>query len=635
MGIPGPGNGFPGKSGTPATPGATPNPATSGTGVATRDRFDWTYWWDLEKDQFLGSPDRLRRPPLVRSGDDVGRQLGKRPESGLVVASVLPVLLDALATERHVDIQTASLIALARIGKNLGEPRARALVGPILEHVPSSSQEVSETAILALGILGHETAIETLLGILGDTDEAGRLLKRDKIPSRARAFAAFALGLHAHELDDVAARQRIALGLVDALERPALKNDVHVAALLALGLCPAPVSPTLPPGELHGHTQVQAAVSRAGQIEWLLWRADPKKAKATKMSEIQRAHAYVALGRLAAQANEGSRRRVVKALTVAASSRTLDQTARSGACIGLGLTLRASSDDIDEDGMRALGQTLLRGQSLERRFAAIAMGVGSAQSGTGELIDAESALQVRRTLLVRLGTASNLDQPWVALALGLQGHALAEKNVDGAGDASRKLLERLRKERNNTTIGAYAISTALIHVQSESRAALLAKRALIDKFKRTKHPTARGHIAIALGILGASEARELLRDTLQSSRFQPELLWNTSVGLWLMEEPSLTPILIRTLIEAGTGTARAAAASALGRIGDERAIEPLLELVENEGHPAGARAFGIVGLGILCDEDRTPWRTPISHALPYFAVTETLVGNAKGLLEIL
>ena len=40
-----------------------------------------------------------------------------------------------------------------------------------------------------------------------------------------------------------------------------------------------------------------------------------------------------------------------------------------------------------------------------------------------------------------------------------------------------------------------------------------------------------------------------------------------------------------------------------------------------------------VELGAICDLDRMPWRDPISHALPYFAVTPTLNGSGSGILE--
>ena len=152
--------------------------------------------------------------------------------------------------------------------------------------------------------------------------------------------------------------------------------------------------------------------------------------------------------------------------------------------------------------------------------------------------------------------------------------------AEAAGRITDVLLDRLRGERNAAVIGAYAISAALAHVHVDDRAAAQARKVLIQKFDRTADPRARGHIAIALGIMGTSSARKELQEALERSRFQAQMLWSSAVSLWLMEEPNLVDILVRTLSEAGSGVTRAAAAAALGRVGNERAVEPLVELVE-------------------------------------------------------
>lgn len=623
--------GVPGNRPGPLTPSpGNPNPgrnAPSTPGGGTGGPFAWDYWWLLERDAYLWAPDRLRRPPLIRSGVDEGRRLGERPTRAVVERDVLPLILELLASSRHNDIQTASLIALARLGRGAAVEDIPTYVAAIEPFIDAETLEVSESALLALGILGAPNGLDLLEGALANAEDSHLA---GNASTRQRAFAAFALGLIASQNEEPELRQRIALSLIDVLAESSIRDDLHVAALIALGLAAVPIDPALPSRDLRERRNVEAVVSRTGQIAWLMQHLGERT------SQISRAHGFVALGRLAHDARVGSRRVVVDELIDAAMDKKHSQMARGGACVALGLAVRAMSSDADEDGIDALIRVSQRGQTLERRFAAIALGRASIQPGVEGELDEEILSKSQRALQLALRSGSNQDQPWAALGLGVQTHALGEMGEsDAAGRVTDLLLDRLRGERNAAVIGAYAISAALAHVHVDDRAANQTRRVLTQKFERTSDPRARGHIAIALGIMGTSSARKELREALVQSRFQAQMLWSSAVSLWLMEEPDLVGILVRTLREAGSGVTRAAAAAALGRVGDERAVEPLLELARDEGHPAMVRAFGVVGLGIVCDGTREAWRTPIARSLPYFAVTETLAGNAKGILEIL
>lgn len=96
----------------------------------------------------------------------------------------------------------------------------------------------------------------------------------------------------------------------------------------------------------------------------------------------------------------------------------------------------------------------------------------------------------------------------------------------------------------------------------------------------------------------------------------------------------MVPLLIDTLKNSSSASNRGAAAAALGRVGDDRATNPLLELLEDQGQPDAARAFAVVGLGLLCEEKPLPWRKPLAHANPYFAVTGALSNGSSGLLDL-
>lgn len=629
------GGGLPGPGLSPGGP-VLPNPGnplgpTSNPQQAI-EALHWSHWWNLERDRFLWAPERLRQPPVARSGDGKLAPRLQLPSDETAMVRVLPILLNALAKEKNGDIQTATLIALGRIGSRAGAPRRAAIVQAIQSRLTSSVQEISETAVLSLGILGHEGAAETLLAILGDTEEGRKLMGKERVRTRAQAFAAFGLGLLADQVDSPDLHQRIALGLMDALESKEMREDIHVASLIALGLCPVPMTPHVPSADLRKHRNIESAVSRSGQLSWLVRRLTGPAARLH--SSAAQAHGFVALGRLANGAWTGSRAKAMDALMEAATSKGSDKQMRAAAWIGLGRVATASSEPGDEAVLKGLAKGMLLGQPVERRFAAISL-AQAASRVPAEGVPFDGYAVPRKALLLRLGSAPSQDEPWIAMALAINAHALHHAGIPATGNTARALADRLRKERGTSQIGAFAIAVALSHVGAGKREAELSKSLLMEKFKRTQDPTARGQIVLALGMLGTLEARQELQDLLRNSRFEPELLWSSAVALWLLEEPTLTDILIRTLVDADAASTRAAAAAALGRVGDERAVGPLLELIQDEAAPAGARAFGIVGLGILCDDSRRPWKTPMVHAMPYFALTGTLQGEGAGLLDIL
>ena len=77
-------------------------------------------------------------------------------------------------------------------------------------------------------------------------------------------------------------------------------------------------------------------------------------------------------------------------------------------------------------------------------------------------------------------------------------------------------------------------------------------------------------------------------------------------------------------------------ATALGRVGDDRAVEPLLEMIGRKNLTTSARGFAAAALGQVADTSPLPWFSPISTDLNYLAPTPSLLaGDGTGLLEIL
>lgn len=581
------------------------------------DPVHWSYWWDFEQDAYLLGLQTLR---TEAGGSAVPRDV--------VRETVIPALVSSLNGDHYVETQSAALIALARIGRTTDPSTTRALTGNITPYLTSKISTVAESSVLALGILGDKPGLETLLNILSGSQEGCRIIDGKSVPARSRAVAAIALGLYSKQVDKVGVRQRIAHALVDAFERPATAEDVHAAAIIAFGLCSLPNEPKRPPEEIRDSPNASAVVSRAGQIAWLVQHgANPE----ASLESVTRAHALVALGRLAADATPAVRANAVRALTAAATSSDLGQATKAAACIALGLSIATSEDDADKAGLAALEEALEEGESLERRFAAVALARASARMVSGKQGEVSKE---RDVLLDRYRAAPKLDKPWIALALGVRSYSTAPGTDANRNAVARLLVERLRKTREPSLKGALAIGTALAHAHAAPKLVEKAQAALLSSFKRARDPFTRSHSAVALGILGASDTREPLWKALEDASFEPELLWSAAIGLKLLGETELTPRLLRSLTKAVSDNERAAAAVALGQVGDQRATEPLVKLLADRTQPMETRAFSIVALGLLCDSNPNRWRSPIAHALPYFAVTGTLQGDGKGLIDI-
>ena len=140
----------------------------------------------------------------------------------------------------------------------------------------------------------------------------------------------------------------------------------------------------------------------------------------------------------------------------------------------------------------------------------------------------------------------------------------------------------------------------------------------------------KGHVAIALGLCGSPRCISPLREVLESSRYRPQLLRDTAMALALVGDKGAVPVLVEALREAGSLSAQAALASALGTIGDARALGPLLELLADEQVTARARAFAAAALGLVGDRRPLPWNVALARTAVWTGAPETLSDPASG-----
>ena len=656
---PGPGMPGPGPGSTPSPgslPGSGPSPSPPGGGqgqphqgpvtqrgdATQEDLTSWEFWWGYNREVYLGLKNRIHQHGVTSGDDEFLLGHGQKsqhegslaPDPLLVTNRVVPALLAALESERQDDVLTGALIALARIGGRLDEDGRSEIRDACMSFLTSPSQEVRETSVLALGILGDEAAVPFLCGVLGDRTDARRRMSRTQIDTRTRAFAGYALALIGHASSDPEVRRTIVAETATILMQTHFPTaDVKVASMIAFGLVPLDPGPPLD----QPFRSTEVPTTRQEQIHFLWNYLDPLQQRANQRSrkDVVLAHVPRAMARLLVADGidmpepEVLRELVARQLLEVIAPRGPYSSAliQQGAAMALGQIGTASDLKIDGEILQGLLDATTTGDQSVRRFAMISLAQAGSTPGPGGSPFARTADV--RAHLERLHTRSKTNtRAWTVLALGVFGYHLDEAGVMPDLDVSLALRAAASKEGNPETIGAYAIALGL-------RKDPGAESVLLKQMERLEgRDTPRGYCAVGLGLLQASSAADAILDLVESSKYRPELLKQASTGLALLRQKRTVPTLIGMLSTTEAMATQAALCGALGRIGDRDAVEPLLELLLDKREAALTRGFAAVALGVVCDPSPLPWSVELSRDLPYRASTATLVGGGLGVLDI-
>jgi HEAT repeat protein len=654
-GTTGPG-GYP-TTGAPGGPSPTtgmPWPNGVQTGAVLRHE-SWEDWWHFNKDRYLalkravssGLPSTDANAAVAGPG---AARYASVEFAALVRARVAPALRDLVKTESSPDVVGAALVALARVTASASAEKddgpanpaaTAAAIETISSRLADPNQEIAETAALALGILRDEDALPVLEALLADGERGRMLAGGHGVPARTRAFAAYGIGLVAHGARNNRARQVAARALGSALsERHAALADVEVAGVLALSIDRIDPSP---------HAAAAAWVSRQSEIALLRSILDDEKRPA-----VVRAHAVTAIARLATDAPTETRAPVEESLLASLQAHAKTENGElQSAAQALGLLGDAGDGPIERRMRTTLGHVLKDPDQQARWFAVLSLGeMGSTES----LDDAgdEGSFACRETISNLVARGTGAIRPWAAIALGVLERRTADRmaaaaaaaraagedpsapknGADAAAKAaasrSREILrEYFRGAKLRTHFGASAIALGLVRDRE-------AVPMLLERLSALTEDQGQGYVALALGMIGDPQAIKPLREVAAKSEFRPDSLEQAATALALLGDKSAAPKLAEWLTKAGSQSAQASIARALGKIGDVRTIQPLLEIVGKKDSPAMTRAFAVVALGQVGDLDLLPWYVPIAEGLNYTAVTSTLLaGDGTGILEIL
>jgi len=639
---PGPsGPSTPGPAG-PAAPGASgPSGPSTPAGSAGADLTLWQFWWGFNKDPYLNLKSKIHSDATQTGSDDFFLGHGQKnqakdsmaPSEETIRGTIVPALINALETERQNDIVTGAMMALAKIGDEQSEDGTSRFEGIIRPFLSDGSQEIAETAAVALGVLGNPASIQTLEDLLMDNAEGRKLVGSEAgVNYRTRAFAAFGLGQIGYYDADPENRAKIVEILWNVCELPRQSTrDIKVAAVISMGLVQLD-SGAAPEGE---EDYKGAPRTREEQIDYLLEFFLDENAK--DRGYLVRAHAPRAICKLMENLDQevytDKKKAIVKALGPYVKKQGKGQKElRQSASLAFGLLGdldgKVDGDDSDVKIREGLISASTDTELQVKNFSVIALGQVGGRPGTSDTPLAGES-DVREFLLKTLARGKTQQKPWAGLAIGVMERGLLDSNQQQSGGALTALRDTLAKAKSPREVGAFAIGLGIAgDVEASS--------VLLDKLENMSDDDTRGYIAISLGLMNSVDSIETIQSVVEESKYRGELLKQAAIGLGLLGDKALVTQLVDMLKEAKTLTTQAAIASALGFIGDKRSVDPLVEMLGDDSKTASARGFAAVALGIVAEREPLPWNAKYSVDTNYRANTTTLTGqNATGLLDIL
>lgn len=621
-----------GGSAAPAGSAASAGRASGSLGTAARgypvgdDLGRWEFWWEFGKDPFL----RLRDSIYEQGDDNADLALWnprlaeqtieiERPQPA-DLQTVAKQIATQLATTADRDTASACLVALAKIG----DERAGFSLGQHFEpFLQRGDQELRETAALAFGIAGElqPERLQLLHDLVHDTPAGQRLSGGSAVNERTRSFAAFGVGLLLNRSRDAAASLRLTRTLLAVLDSADQHGrNLTVATIEALGQFP------------RGWDSAAADNLRKPIVQALgaYYERDLGAG-----DQLIQAHVPTALARLLPEDSprtERWRNRFAKDLRAGLrGSRGSDTKVNPHVAQSCVLALGSLSVPWQDENSasHAVGELLVEVHKdhrdyQTRSFATLALArMGGARA--------------HEFLLAQLDDANKaLEQPWLAVALGVEVARQRENdaNEDARRDAWQRVVDRLieafEEARNPSTIGAIAIALGLTG-HEEARDVLRAR--LADNRKRDMIA---GYVALGLGLLRDPRAVPDLRTLREQSVRRPFVLLQSVRALGLIGDHTLTQQLTDELAEPGQTLVRlSATAAALGQIGDRRCLDGLRKLAADAHATPLARAFAVVALGSVCDKDPLPWNAAYASNVNYRAATETLTDGQSGILDLL
>lgn len=568
----------------------------------------WDFWWLHNREAYLFL-DRSKRSPTTRGGAGEFVEKKRAISDHSLRNRVVPRLLDALKEGDH-RLTSGVLLSLGRIGEIPGAGIAET----VRSFVGAGNLRVSESACIALGVLARPQDLFLLKELLLDTKAGRRAFDRPKVTRRMRSFAAFSLGMAGRRSDNPDVRRFAVYALMTSFERAQKDSspDARVATMIALGM--------VAPGSRQGGDGSASASNEALGRRILDVLLDGRE------KDEVRAHAPAVLAGIYPELTSALQAEVARVLCTLPYKRTnTAEPIRLGCVQALGRIGDADEDEIDQRIRHVLMQLNGNGRRSVRGLALMSLAQVGSRPGAQQEVAFSAAADVRKYLADRIARARAFERSWAALSLGVFAFRLKEAGRPLQGDELAALRHLRKRGRSAGESAAAALGLGL----SGDREAveLLAD---LEDFPDDDSAT---HGAWALGLSGSLTGVEVLRDLMHDADHRPQVLEAGALGLAMIGHAAVGVELEELSKECDCLMTHAGVNLALGRVGDESALNPLLDALTNETNTELERSYAAVALGRLADREVRPWSSMISVGLNYRATTATLRGGG-GILDL-
>ena len=640
-----PGQAVPQPGGQSGTPSPVGGDSRTGTGVTAQqptsaaaaamsledDLTSWRFWWYYNSKPYLNLKQTLKERAVAQGSDDyfLGARhggtavSGVAPDAELVHGTIVPQLIEHLASETSQQVLTSALLSLSRLeGDAEQEAQVEAEISKLLSH---TDLIVVEVAAISLGILGSDRSAITLAALLAGGAEGRKLRGGPEVGDRVRAFAAYGLGQIGHETDRTEVKRYVVSKLRAAFEAAGSSEyDVRVACLLSMGSVPLPSDPDYQVPDQGG---VVASACLQAQIAWTTLVLEDKR-----QHQSIRAHAPTALARLLGDAERAglteAKAEAAGALLefLKSSSNTPTQVVQSAA-LALGQLGDSDADELDRQIREALEQTSKKASDqATRNFALISLAQVAGRPGVdGTTPGAATTLKF---LSARIKQGATMQRPWATLAIGVMGRSLADAGHPASDDAAAFLRATLSQTRSPELTSATAIALGILQDAGS-------EKLLLEVLDRGNDTNIRGYTMISLGLIKARASLAEIETILVKSKYRPELVQTAAVSLALMHDTELVPKLIEMLHSNSSLPAQGAICFSLGNVGDVRAAQALIEMSTSPDLGAVARGLAIEALGLVADRYDLPWNTELSANTNYLANPTSLSSpDTVGVLDL-
>ena len=600
--------------GTPGAGGPFTGPTTGG-GAPMIDLTGWSFWWEFNKDPYLSLKDKIYSHGPGTGSDGFFLGHGEKEQSRDVLKpseadireNIVPALISTLGNETNNDIITGCLMSLAKIGN---QEEYTSFGHYIIPFLTDKNQEISETAALALGILGAypEDHIQILEELATDSQIGRSFVERNEVPFRTRAFSVYGLGLIARDADNQHMRNLVSTQLQEIITSDnSSYRDVKVAAIVSMSLL-----------ELKGDARNQ-------QINFLLdyfTNGD---------NVLVRSHVPEAL----VLTVRGSEEEMYKEVIAKEFMETLKKSSKErrevqqSCALALGLLGDTDSEDIDKAIRKTLYEIPNNISDIQTKaFSLIALAHVGSNLGDGD-DSLKGYKEIQKHLITQCVKGKSQTKNWAIMALGVMANRLNQEGSVIPSHIYSTLRHTLEFEHQSERFGPLGVALGLA-------GDVEAGPILLDKLNETKNDEARGYMCVGLGLINQRSAIEDIRNLVLNSKYRPELLQQASIGLGLMGDYELVLELVDMLKQSKSLASQAAVVRALGFIGDKRSITPLVEFLNDQDNTDVARGFAAVTLGMVAEKSSLPWNSDLSCDLNYRASTTTLTDiQGTGILNIL